>query len=244
VYCPICGAEYREGFESCAECGTRLVESLPKEPRPHFNPLVTIATYRDLPEALVVRSVLDAAGIWAILANYYLIAIDWNYSTAVGGLQLQVRPADALDAASVLAVASSAEASEVELVQEWLVPEAACPNCGSTDFGSVNDLRETGAMFILLGMLWPLFFGHVERLAVAQWLFVFAAVVPIAIRRRRWRCNACDRTWKAEPSINLEDAPRLSSILSETTRRALLWLLWLSFALIALAMLRTFARQG
>lgn len=30
--CPECGAEYREGVVSCAECELRLVSELPPEP--------------------------------------------------------------------------------------------------------------------------------------------------------------------------------------------------------------------
>jgi predicted amidophosphoribosyltransferase len=86
VHCPTCGAEYREGFTSCADCGTPLVESLPEEAEPEFDPFVTIASYRDLPEALVAQAALQGAGILSFLANYYLISIDWMYSIAVRGL--------------------------------------------------------------------------------------------------------------------------------------------------------------
>ena len=32
MYCPICKAEYREGFTVCADCGVALVPTLPKNP--------------------------------------------------------------------------------------------------------------------------------------------------------------------------------------------------------------------
>lgn len=35
-WCPRCGAEYREGFSECADCGVALADTPPApEPRPH-----------------------------------------------------------------------------------------------------------------------------------------------------------------------------------------------------------------
>jgi hypothetical protein len=35
-WCPKCGAEYREGFSECADCGVALVDEAP-EPTPHHH---------------------------------------------------------------------------------------------------------------------------------------------------------------------------------------------------------------
>ncbi len=43
MYCPICRAEYREGFYECTDCDTDLVEELPPLPdAPRFVKLATI----------------------------------------------------------------------------------------------------------------------------------------------------------------------------------------------------------
>jgi hypothetical protein len=242
VHCLTCGAEYREGFISCADCGTPLVESLPEEAEPEFDPFVTIVSYRDLPEALVAQAALQGAGILSFLANYYLISIDWMYSIAVRGLQLRVPASDATDARLVLDVANSPTPPELQPTVEWRVTEATCPGCGSTDIGSVDVLRQTAALFMLLPSLLMFLEGHVQAYVVAKLVFFFGAVVPVAIRRRRWRCNRCSCTWKADPSIDLESMQELCEALLPVG--ALLWLLWFGFALAALVMLRAYGRQG
>lgn len=242
MYCPTCGAEYREGFDACADCSTPLVESLPEQAEPEVEALVTIASYRDLPEALVAQAALRGAGILSVLANYYLIAIEWRYSVAVHGLQLRVPASDVADATLVLDVANSPTPPEPLPTVEWRVTEAACPGCGSTAIGSADTLRQTGALFMLLYSLllfWP---GRLQAFVVAQWMFFLGAVVPVAIRRRRWRCQRCSHTWKSEPSIDVESVEE--PYRAPLSQDALLWLLWLGFALIALAMLRVYARQG
>jgi hypothetical protein len=242
MYCPSCGAEYREGFDACVECSTPLVESLPEQAEPEVEAFVTIANYRDLPEALVAQAALRGAGILSVLANYYLIAIEWRYSVAVHGLPLRVSASDAVDATLVLDVANSPTPPELPSTVEWRVTEAACPDCGSTDIGSVDTLRQTGALFMLLPSLLLFWYGRLPVYVVTQWIFFLGAVVPVAIRRRRWRCRRCSRTWRSEPSIDVEGAAE--PYRAPLPREALLWLLWIGFALIALAMLRAYARQG
>lgn len=64
MYCPSCGAEYREGFERCRDCDEALVPELPAPPEPR--PELTFETVLEStdPGALsLAKSVLDAAGI-------------------------------------------------------------------------------------------------------------------------------------------------------------------------------------
>jgi hypothetical protein len=153
-----------------------------------------------------------------------------------------VRASDATDARLVLDVANSPTAPELQPTGEWRVTETTCPGCGSTDIGSVDVLRQTAALFMLLPSLLMFLEGHVQGYVVAELVFFFGAVVPVAVRRRRWRCNRCSCTWKADPSIDLESMEEPCKV--PLSRGALLWLLWLGFALAALAMLRAYARQG
>ena len=64
--------------------------------------LLTIRQFRDLPEALLAKSVLDSAGIECFLGDDNLIRMDWLWSNLLGGIKLRVRQEDALVAARLL----------------------------------------------------------------------------------------------------------------------------------------------
>jgi hypothetical protein len=52
--------------------------------------LVTVASFRDLHEALLAKGSLDSAGITCFLANENIVRLDWLYANAVGGIKLRV----------------------------------------------------------------------------------------------------------------------------------------------------------
>jgi len=61
MYCPICRAEFREGFFRCEDCDTALVEKLPKEPaKPGYVQLATVFTEGEI---ALIKASLDQAGI-------------------------------------------------------------------------------------------------------------------------------------------------------------------------------------
>ena len=74
-FCPSCGAEFRAGFTVCNTCGVDLVPSIEKETRPapakvvaddgagSDEPLRLLGTFADEPTAVLVRRLLDDAGI-------------------------------------------------------------------------------------------------------------------------------------------------------------------------------------
>ena len=64
--------------------------------------LLTIRQFRDMPEALLAKSVLDSAGIECFLGDDNLIRMDWLWSNLLGGIKLRVRQEDALVAAHLL----------------------------------------------------------------------------------------------------------------------------------------------
>src|SRR5579863_3935648 len=78
--------------------------------------LLTIRQFRDLPEALLAKSVLDSAGIECFLGDDNLIRMDWLWSNLLGGIKLRVRQEDALEASRLLdgegPVQGDAESSE------------------------------------------------------------------------------------------------------------------------------------
>lgn len=82
----------RRGMEPVAEA--------PKVTRDfEFQDLVTIRQFRDLPEAILARGVLESAGIETFLADDNIVRMDWFISNLVGGIKLKVRKED-LEAAN------------------------------------------------------------------------------------------------------------------------------------------------
>jgi hypothetical protein len=69
---------------------------------PGMRDLLTIRQFRDLPEALLAKSVLDSAGIECFLGDDNLIRMDWLWSNLLGGIKLRVRQEDALVASRLL----------------------------------------------------------------------------------------------------------------------------------------------
>jgi hypothetical protein len=65
MFCPKCGAEYRQGFTECADCGVPLVYEKPPEPKTE----VEFVGYDEIlrtfnpADIAIVRSILDAEGI-------------------------------------------------------------------------------------------------------------------------------------------------------------------------------------
>jgi len=52
---------------------------------------VMVRRYRDLPEAVIVKSILDAEGIDCVLSDENLVRMDWFWSNLLGGVKLWVR---------------------------------------------------------------------------------------------------------------------------------------------------------
>jgi hypothetical protein len=71
--------------------------------------LITIARYSTPHEAQLAKSVLDAAGILAFVADEHTITMNWLYSNALGGVKLQVPASLASEAEAVLDAAGKEE---------------------------------------------------------------------------------------------------------------------------------------
>ncbi len=63
MFCPKCRAEYREGFDTCADCQVALVEELAPEPEPQFQDFSELMTVFDESQIAVIRSLFDDAGL-------------------------------------------------------------------------------------------------------------------------------------------------------------------------------------
>lgn len=67
MFCPKCGAEYKEEFKECADCQVRLVKELPPERKPEpdylYRDLVTVFATWSAPALAVAKSILQTAKI-------------------------------------------------------------------------------------------------------------------------------------------------------------------------------------
>jgi hypothetical protein len=66
------------------------IDNLEKEQKE----FVILRRYRDVPEAMVVKSILDFSGIECFLTDENLIRMDWFWSGLLGGVKLWVRQQD------------------------------------------------------------------------------------------------------------------------------------------------------
>lgn len=130
--------------------------------------LITVAQYRDLTEAGLAKSKLEAAGITCFLDNEYTIGANWLYSNALGGVKLNVPEENAEEAKAI--IEETTEPVEQEEA-EGLLPESACPACGAAEIETKNYTRKFVALTLLISL--PLF------------LFL-----------KRYRCKSCGHRWK------------------------------------------------
>lgn len=112
--------------------------------------LIIIASYRDLPLAELAKSKLESEGIPCFLLNKNMIGLNWLYSNALGGVELQVRNEDAEKASEILKEDHSSDLLDIE--NEF--PEAAqgdlCTKCGSANVRLIKVSRKYGALSLLL----------------------------------------------------------------------------------------------
>ncbi len=134
--------------------------------------LVTVATFRDLPEALLAEGKLKSAGIECCLADDNMVRMDWFWSNAIGGIRLQVAPEDAEQATAELAEPPPENFTLDEVGA--LVQQPQCPNCHGRDI-SYHDTNR----WISLAILW-------------------ATSVPLPLWGGNWRCDACGARWVVE----------------------------------------------
>jgi hypothetical protein len=146
----------------------RPVKPLSTEGELESRVLVTIRSFRDLPDALLAKGSLESAGIESFLVDDNVVRMDWFWSNLMGGIKLEVDPEDA-EAANEILDQPIPEGFDVAGIGEYAQPR--CPKCQSLD---VN-------------------FQEVDR-PVAYVSAYFN--VPIPLQRRAWRCHSCEAEWE------------------------------------------------
>ena len=107
MYCPKCRSEYREGFDTCADCQVALVAELPPEPEGEYADLVTVLNAADEVEVSLATSLLETAQIRHLakgegLQDLFGIGRVGGFNAMVGPVEIQVLPEDAHAARKVL----------------------------------------------------------------------------------------------------------------------------------------------
>jgi hypothetical protein len=133
-----------------------------------FREMVTIAKFRDLPEALLAQGNLNSSGIETVLLDDNLVRLDWLWSNAVGGIKLQVKAEDA-DEATELLNQPIPEMFEFGGAADYRQPE--CPKCKSRDV-TFQEIYKP----VAYGSLW--------------------VGIPLPVHRKAWKCRACGNEWE------------------------------------------------
>jgi len=131
--------------------------------------LFILRRYRDLSEAIVARSLLESAGIYAFLCDENLIRLDWQMSNFIGGIRLQV---DAKDEQAAIDLLHQAIPTSIPFGGEAGFLQPHCPRCGSTDITFQGSSR--GAALTSLSVL----------------------ALPLPLGRQTWLCNSCESRWE------------------------------------------------
>lgn len=146
---------------------------MPSDPV-HGPGLVTIRRFRDLPDALLAKSVLESAEIECFLADDNIVSMDWFWSYAMGEIKVLVRGTDAASSDEILKLNENPpEFIEFGGVKEYA--QARCPSCQSFDAWHDELLRAAYVTILLF------------------WFFNVVPVIPF--RRRGWTCHACGHRW-------------------------------------------------
>jgi ribosomal protein L37AE/L43A len=138
--------------------------------------LVTIARYRDLPEAWIAKGKLESAGIPCFVADDNMARMNWFYGNAIGGIRLQVG-SEYVSTARELLKESVPEKLPSPGDTSYVQPR--CPRCDSLEVRRIT-LNPFSYFLLLIG-------------------------IPIPIPAKHWECEDCGATWKWEGPGEYDD---------------------------------------
>jgi hypothetical protein len=130
---------------------------------------VTLCTYRDLPEALIVQGKLQALGIACFLGDENIVRMDWYWSNLIGGVKLQVAVQDRDAAMAALEEEIPPDFTAEEVGEDYQQP--VCPKCGSLNI------------------------GHEETNRGVSLVALYALALPVPLPNNVWKCEQCSARW-------------------------------------------------
>jgi hypothetical protein len=143
--------------------------------------LVTIARYRDLPEAWIAKGKLESAGVPCFIADDNMVRMNWLRSNAFGGVRLRVGDRFAFTAYELLNQDPPERLPAPQ--REYLQPR--CPRCESLEISHIA--------------VHPL-----------SYLLLWAGI-PVLVRTNHWECENCGAGWKWEGLGEYDDEPAAPS---------------------------------
>ena len=131
---------------------------------------VTVATFWTSAETHIARLKLESEGIECMIVDENLVATDWLWANALGGIKLQV-PEEDLQRARELLTTRAQHILVAADGEPLFDGQARCPRCGSDDIYTQRFSRRMAFISILL------------------------LGAPLPLLRRRQRCAACGFDW-------------------------------------------------
>jgi hypothetical protein len=150
---------------------------------------ITVATFWQPTEAHIARLKLESEEIDCVLIDENLVAMDWLYANAVGGIKLRVPTNEAQRAREILS-----ERSKPARDTDFEVCSAddcslRCPQCGCSNVDRPFLTRRNlwAAVAIMLLSTTVLFFA-LPVLFVVYFVWL-----------RPYQCESCDHVWQTTP---------------------------------------------
>ncbi len=140
---------------------------------PHTNAsggLITVGRFPTAGEAHIARAMLDAYGLFAVVADDHHASMNWMILPALGGVRLQVLRRDRAEAEELPQGGGETD----DRVSAEYQPLDRCPQCGSD-----RVMRPRSLLAGLLGLV--------------------GAGVAVFVATRRRACHGCGNRWRAGP---------------------------------------------
>ncbi len=125
MFCPKCGAEYREGFTVCSACNVPLVNELPRQIEPGFIKFVTVYETGDPAFIAFAKSILQSEGIKYFIRGEGLQdlfaggRLGTGFNPVIGPVEIQVDEKDVEKAKDLLSQIEQGEFEQSETDAEY-----------------------------------------------------------------------------------------------------------------------------